>query len=673
MSERAPESAHKPRRDSLLRGLVVFAGLALLASGCTASQRARAEKPAGVPPAAGLAPRAGAAEGYGGAGNRSAPAGTREALGELTELRAAPQVSPRPLLFYFLGSGVRDPIEMALDDADAAFRRGQEQLEAGELDTARQEFDQALDRLLSFPAALRDDPRWLFGYDSLVDRIHQLEGATLRDLAAADEAPSVPAAIEEIGEVAPLTFPLDPELRLQVEQELGALTADLPLTLNEQVLRVIGFFQTPKGRRILQNGLRRAGRYRQLITAILEQEGLPRDLIYLAQAESAFQPHARSRARAVGLWQFVGWRAREYGLQVDWWVDERRDPVKSTRAAARHLRDLYQQFGDWHLALAAYNSGPGRVSRALERTGVRDYWELVERRLLPRETRNYVPIIVAVALVAKDPARYGVDVEPDPPLRFETVELSKPTDLGRLAAAIGVDVETLKELNPHVLRGVTPRQDNFELYVPPGAAETLLAALPGLPEAELVDWQRHRVRRGDTLSGIAARYDTSAYAIAQANGISLRSLIHPGQVLLIPSAGASRSYRPQSRSRVARRDDGRLLYRVEPGDTLSGIAARHGVRPQALAAANGRSLRSVIRVGDRLVIPGPGDALVASPPAATRHTPGREADRVHRVRRGETLWDLSRRYGVSIAALREANPYLEDRQLRAGDTLRLPE
>ncbi|MGH9803624.1 MAG: lytic transglycosylase domain-containing protein, partial [Candidatus Acidiferrales bacterium] len=393
-----------------------------------------------------------------------------------------------------------DAIDQLLAEAEAALERGEEHLAAGHLESAREEFDRAVDLFLTSGYDLREEPRLRFAFDRLVDRIHQLERAALRDTAASGEPPEVPASLDELVEVAPLTFPLDPQVRAQVEAELAALSPDIPIVLNERVLSLVEWMQRPKGRRIVETGLRRAGRYREMINTIFDEEGVPRDLIHLAQAESAFQPHARSRARAVGLWQFVSYRGQEYGLKINWWVDERRDPVKSTRAAARHLRDLYEQFGDWYLVLAAYNSGPMRVTRALDRAGNdADYWTLVDRRLLPRETRSYVPIILAMTLVGKDPERFGVMVEPEPPLRFETVKVSKPTDLQRIAEVIGADVNVLRELNPHLLRNVTPPDDpDFELYVPIGTAELLAAELPKMPEAERVYWQQHRVRRGET-------------------------------------------------------------------------------------------------------------------------------------------------------------------------------
>jgi membrane-bound lytic murein transglycosylase D len=433
------------------------------------------------------------------------------------------------------------------------------------------------------------------------------------------------------------------------------------------VLSVVEHFQRPRGRKIIANGLRRAGRYRELILSILKEEGLPQDLMYVAQAESGFQPHARSRARAVGLWQFLTWRAQEYGLQVDWWVDERRDPAKSTRAAARHLRDLYAQFQDWYLALAAYNCGPQTVERALRRAGQEaDYWTLAERRLLPRETRSFVPIILAIALVAKNPESYDIQVEPEPPLRFERVKVDKPTDLRAIAEVIGVDVDTLREMNPQVLRGVTPpRRKDFELYVPVGTAETLAAALPQLPESQRVYWQRHQVRRGDTLSQIAARYRSSMEAIAQASGISLRATIYPGQVLVVPAGGSNVREGGGATPRAQSRGEGTLTYTVQRGDTLSAIAARHGTSIAALAEANGISLHSILRPGDRLVIPENGRARAPRVSGA--------GGQVHRARWGDTLWNLSRRYGVSVGDLERANPFLSSRQLQAGDQLIIPE
>ena len=209
--------------------------------------------------------------------------------------------------------------------------------------------------------------------------------------------------------------PGDPRLALKAQKELITVPHDLPLTVNESVLQYLSFFTTPRGRAIVEHGLERAGRYDDMIRRVLKEEGVPQDLIYLAQAESAFQPQAVSRAGARGIWQFMPYRGEEYDLERSYWVDERSDPEKATRAAARHLRDLYGMFGDWYLVMAAYNSGPLNVARAVERTGYADFWELQKRHALPKETQNYVPIIIAMALVAKAPGLYGVQVSPEKP------------------------------------------------------------------------------------------------------------------------------------------------------------------------------------------------------------------------------------------------------------------
>ena len=260
-------------------------------------------------------------------------------------------------------------------------------------------------------------------------------------------------------------------MRANAERELQGVQHDIPLTINDQVLSFVNFFQTPRGRAIVENGLRRAGRYREMIQRVLAEEGMPSDLIYLAQAESAFEPQALSRAGARGLWQFMSYRGKQYGLEHSWWVDERQDPEKATRAAAQHLRDLYDMFGDWYLVMAAYNSGPGTVQHAVERTGYADFWELYKLNVLPQETRNYVPIILALTLIAKDPARYGIDVTPDQPVEIDRVQPGHPVDLRLVSETIDVDVDTLRLLNPQLLRLVTPNDPRFVLRIPSGKAE----------------------------------------------------------------------------------------------------------------------------------------------------------------------------------------------------------
>ena len=402
---------------------------------------------------------------------------------EVSQATASVALEPLPLPTRrvrpaFLALQPPNGLKILVEKVEAAFQAGEQAYKAGHLEKARREFDKAVDWLLLSGFDLRANPRLEQLFDQIVDTVHAYEVAAFREGDGFSEQLAEPAAIEEIAE---MTFPtpeaMDQRLSEWAKQEVKDIPHDLPLTVNEYVLSYLGFFQSPRGRAIVETGLRRAGRYRDMISRVLREEGLPQDLIFVAQAESAFQPLALSRAGARGIWQFMAYRGKQYGLQRSWWVDERQDPEKATRAAARHVRDLYEMFGDWYLALAAYNSGPGNVAKAIERTGYADFWELYKRSVLPRETKNYVPIILALTLMAKDAARYGLRVEPEPPLRADAVKPGHPIDLRLVAETIDVDVQTLRSLNPHLLRMVTPANPDFELRLPEGAAERFFAEI----------------------------------------------------------------------------------------------------------------------------------------------------------------------------------------------------
>src|SRR5437016_12241578 len=251
--------------------------------------------------------------------------------------------------------------------------------------------------------------------------------------------------------------------------------------VNEYVGGYISFYST-RGKGTFLRAAERSGRYREMIVRIFKEEGVPQDLIYLAQAESGFHPLALSRVGARGMWQFMASRASGYDLTRNWWIDDRQDPEKSTRAAARHLKDLYNQFGDWYLAMAAYNSGPGNVQQAVQRTGFADFWELYRRNVLPKETKNYVPIILAMAIIAKNPKQYGLDdIQIDPPLAVDRVTIDYPVDLRLVAECVDIDVDTLQDLNPSLLRMTTPKEGVFELNLPAGAKQKYQEAIAAIP------------------------------------------------------------------------------------------------------------------------------------------------------------------------------------------------
>ena len=360
-----------------------------------------------------------------------------------------------------------DPVDALIARADKLYQAGQTEYQNGHLEAARQSFDQAFNVLLSSGLDLRDNPRLEKEFDKIVDGVRDLEQVALREGDGFTEQRFEPAPIDEANDI---TFPVDPTVRAKAEAEIKTTKSDLPLMLNDQVAMFINYFSSTRGRPTLEHGLTRAGRYRELISQTFKQVGVPQDLIYLAMAESGFQPLAVSRAGARGMWQFMAGRGSMYGLERNWWVDDRQDPVKSTKAAALHLKDLYNQFGDWYLAMAAYNTGPGNIQRAVERTGYADFWELYRRGVLPQETRNYVPIIVAVTIMAKNPTQYGLEnVVPDTPAPTDQVSINYPVDLRLVAECLDTSSETLQQLNPSLLRMTTPKEQTFTLNLPAGS------------------------------------------------------------------------------------------------------------------------------------------------------------------------------------------------------------
>src|SRR5947208_2274495 len=492
--------------------------------------------------------------------------------------QAAVELTPLPILnpprrhYIWLLPPVPSGKDYLIQKVQEEFAAGEQNFKAGHLEAARKDFDDAVDWLLESGYDPNSDPKLSELFHRVVDTVYAYELQAFRAGDGFNEAPAVPAAIDEVAE---MTFPVDPGLKARAEEAAKNISHDLPLTVNDQVLSFVNFFQTPRGRDMVETGLRRAGRYREMISRVLREEGLPQDLIYLAQAESAFQPLALSRAGARGIWQFVAYRGQQYGLRHTWWIDERQDPEKATHAAAQHLRDLYNLYGDWYLAMAAYNCGPGNVQKGIERTGYADFWELYKRNVLPRETKNYVPIIIALTLIAKDAAHYNIQAEPEAPVPTEIVKPGRAIDLRLVAETIDVDMETLRALNPSLLRLATPDDPSFELHLPQGTAQKFSAEIADIPPDKWVAWRRHRVESGETLTSIAKKYHVTAAAIADANNLEHNVALHAGEKPIIPAV------QPQSETKR------RLVsYRVRRGDTFLGIADRFNVSADDLRKWN---------------------------------------------------------------------------------------
>ena len=433
-------------------------------------------------------------------------------------VKANLEIPPRP-----------SQVDMRLRRSEQRFAAGRRLFEQGDLNGARVEFDAAVDTLLGTPEHLADRHKVESRLEQLILAIHKYD---VNRLGAGDlsSAPSWDKAPLE--DILDLTFPVDPSLKPRVHEQLQATASQLPLEINDSVLSYINYFSGEKGRRTLLAGLRRAGRYKPLISKILAEEGVPQELIYLAQAESGFMPRAVSHKAAVGMWQFIQSRGREYGLmQTSYW-DDRLDPEKATRSAARHLRDLYTKFGDWYLAIAGYNCGDGCVERAVQRTGYADFWKIRSMNAVPRETTNYVPIIVAMTIMHKNAKDYGLEgIEIDAPLEYENIELDAPTHLALIADAADRAVSEIRELNPALLSNVAPA--GLSVHVPAGTRTQVLATLATIPTERRASWRIHRVASGDTLDSIARRYHMPVAAIATANNAAEAEV---GDVLIIPTA-----------------------------------------------------------------------------------------------------------------------------------------
>jgi len=391
--------------------------------------------------------------------------------------------------------------------------------------------------------------------------------------------------------------------------------SDIPLTINRKVEYFITYFQTT-GRKWFAKWLSRSERYIPMMKKVLKKEGLPEDLVYLAMIESGFSTHACSHASAVGPWQFIAGTGKRYALKIDSWVDERRDPLKSTIAAALYLKELYSLFNkDWYLAAAGYNAGENKILRAIDMYNTRDFWQISEGEYLKRETKDYVPKLLAAAIIAKDPAKYGfADVAYLPPIEFDTVLIQSRTDLELVARLLEVSPGSIRELNPELKKGCTPPDvADYELKIPPGTKNQFLREYAKIPadgrfKPEPV-YSKYRARRGDNLDSLAQRFGVSAERIASINNLAHRSRLH-GRVLKIPADSVGSITAPPQQNKketksASRNPDKKSFvkyYTVKHGDTLSSVARRFNVSAKIIAAWNNLRGKFALKPGKRIIV-----------------------------------------------------------------------
>jgi membrane-bound lytic murein transglycosylase D len=596
--------------------------------------------------------------------------------------------------------------------ASEHFYRGKAHALSGDAGCARLEFDAALDTVRkNFKSGKAEDLAFAQQLYESVDLYRMI----LEGRPETEERPPAEDTSDTLIAQAP-PAPTAEEVAKAKQELYSAAPApayDMPVVVNEAVLRAIAFYQfrTPQH---FAAALKRSGRYLPMMRQILKEQGLPKDLVYIAMIESAFKPVAHSRAGAHGFWQFIDGTASRYSLRKTRQFDERSDPVKSTLAAAAYFRDLYELFGDWYLAMAGYNAGEGRVIRSLQRTGARDYWELNSMSALHPETQGYVPFFLATMIIAKDPIRFGFDVVPDPPLEFDMVELNRSMDLAKVASAIGSSVEDLRTLNSELTSRFTPRPEStYPLRVPVGAAQILQTALASLPSAPEYEERRVAVKKGDTPARLAARYGMSVADFSRLNDLPAKIRLRRGSKVTVlvardlgrakPSTLTARGGSP-ARASVAMANAARLATSRQEGEIralptpsaavtkasvlqdskyqLVSVSAPTPVHPRPLPdtitiPAEGFETETVPAV-QRVEAPNQSSATAkprgtereSRPAARQKIQPVRKP--TYTVRRGDTLYRIAEKHGVTVETLARQNRLRPRTPLKVGQRLALP-
>ncbi len=560
-----------------------------------------------------------------------------------------------------------------MDSLKSYYKDAIQKLQVGDTTGAQIYFDQAFEQLAELSDEDRNTLSYWTAYDTLIQKMDREYQALYSENQGELEAEEVR---EDITKLEELNFP---DSVLFGEGTVIDSSGPIPITLNYKVRLAIKYFQT-KGRRIFTKWLQRSGRYENIIKPILKEEGVPEDLFYLAMIESGFHARARSYARAVGIWQFISSTGRHYGLRHNWWFDERSDVFKATRAAARHLKHLYERFGDWYLAMAGYNCNPKKVEYNIRRYHTRNFWKL---RRLPRQTKNYVPTFLAAVIIAKQPEKFGFYVEKEPPLEVDSILISEAVDLNVIAKLVDTTYSYIREINPAVLRWVTPPGiKDFTLYLPKGKKERFRVEYAKIPDSKKRSWVRHRIRSGETLSTIARRYHTSISVIKSINKLR-GSFIRAGHYLLIPVPQNKAYYyasRTKKRSSHKRRSSHRrsyashapgakkVIYEVKPGDTIGAIAEMYHTRARNIRAWNGLRYGEYIYPKQKLVIWV--NKRVGASTAKKEYARLDDSGTYYTVKTGDTLWDISKKYGLTIEELKRLN-HMHSARIRPGDKIKV--
>jgi len=524
----------------------------------------------------------------------------------------------------------------------------------GEWFKAQDQFEKALELMANLDLGEADSSREQ-RVQTILNEIAEDYKITLLSLGILSDESSISAFLQRFENIENFKSLQDSTVE-GITTEPERVTYDMPIEWNERVENAVIYFQTV-ARKAFQNYLKRSGKYKDLMQNIIREKGLPEDLVWLCLVESGFNPKAYSWARAVGPWQFIAGTGKRYGLKRNSWYDERRDFVKSTYAACDYLTFLYNMFGSWPLALAGYNGGEGNVDKAIKKHETNDFWKLKLRK----QTQDYVPLYMAATIISKDPESYGFDVIYDDPISFDEVEINQPVDLKKVAKMLGTCTDALNDLNPELLRGVTPPHCyGYKLRIPAGTKELFAQ---GFKETEMKGsglFVEHEVAKGQTLSYLANKYGVPVSDIMETNRLTSYRL-SIGQNLIIPTdkkISGEGTKLAKAKSREKKKSDTKA-YTVKKGDTLSELALKFNTSPQELKRLNGLKDTERINKGQKLLVR-------AETPVATKLL------KEHIVKKGETLGYLATKYGVSVSTLMSANNLSSAHRLKAGQPLLIP-